>query len=143
MKDRKDLCAILSFLYFDIDLACIIQFSETLKYNYFLKLRYLFSSKVSSISLVMTIFVFGLRISSRFFCCSGVSSLTFNGRVIIFRGSWYSISILLPSGKTRIVGYVRSYSLLCFFVIAAVQQLKFLQPIAELPIRASDAIILK
>lgn len=129
-------------LYFDIDKACIIQTSEMFRYNHFLKLRYLFSSKLSSISSVMTTFVFGLRISSRFFCCSCVSSAIFSGRIIIFRGSWYSISILLPSDRTRVVGYVRSYIVLCFFVIAAVQQLKFLWPIAELPIRASEAIIL-
>ena len=143
--NRKDLCINAtknSALYFDIDKACIIQISETLKYNHFLKLRYLFSSKLSSISSVMTTFVFGLRISSRLFCCSCVSSAIFSGRIIIFRGSWYSISILLPSGKTRVVGYVRSYMALCFFVIAAVQQLKFLWPTAELPIRASEAIIL-
>lgn len=121
-----------------------IQISETLRCNHLLKLRYLFSSKLSSISSVMTNFVFGLRISSLFFCSASVSSARFSGRTIIFRGSWYWISILLPSEKTSVVGYVRSYTGLCFLVIAAVQQLRFLRrPVAELPIRVSETIILK
>lgn len=118
----------------------IIQISERLDH---FKLRYLFSSKVSSISSAMTIFVFGLRIPSLAFCCSSVSSARFSGSSIIFRGSWYSISILLPSERTSVVGYVRSYIALCFFVIAAVQQLRPLRrPIAEPPIRASEATLI-
>lgn len=64
-----------------------IQISETPRCNHLLKLRYLFSSKLSSISSVMTNFVFGLRISSLFFCSASVSSARFSGRTIIFRGS--------------------------------------------------------
>jgi len=122
----------------------MIQISEMLSYDRLLKLRYLFSSKLSSISSTTVNFVFGLRISSLFFSSASVSSARFSGRTIIFRGSWYWISILLPSGKTSVVGYVRSYIGLCFLVIAAVQQLRFLRrPVPELLIRASEAIILK
>lgn len=91
----------------------------------------------------MTIFTFGLRISSLFFWASGESSAIFSGRHIIFRGSWYSISMLLPSENTSVVGYVRSYTALCFFVIAAVQQLRFLRRlVAGRPTRVNKAIIL-
>jgi len=122
----------------------MIQISEMLSCDHLLKLRYLFSSKLSSISSTIVNFVFGLRISSLFFCSVSVSSARFSGRTIIFRGSWYWISILLPSEKTSVVGYVRSYIGLCFLVIAAVQQLRFLHsPVPELLIRASEAIILK
>lgn len=115
-----------------------------LRRNHFLKLRYLFSSKLSSKSSVIVTFVFGLRISNLFFCSASVSSARFTGKTIIFRGSWYWISILLPSGKMSVVGYVRSYTALWVFVIAAVQQLRFLlRLVTELPIRMSKVIILK